>query len=426
MADKPPQKPRRDLRARLGRTITPKNEPGGDAAADPATPPSVASAAAPAAAPAKSTPAPRIKGTPPPPGGIAAPPASIGMAQMPGSEVAPPPFARPAVSAPVSEAPSDPFAASTGPAQQVVRVEFDERLVADAEVGKGGKMIVVLAAVVSLIAGAGLGWSLGEMLTRRTIRERTIRDAQAVYASVDESAGMMDTISRRMNAIVTAAAGNPAEGTARAVDYESIEALQRIEKPFDAAAFTNRNYNALGPQNVNDLFLYLINIETIFRDIAALAAETLPESRRTELDRTAAETDSGATTNYGAVLARAEDGTVLGTLAYLEVQPPAEEGGTPQILARLTRGGQGRAFQLFTGGTEEEPQVIGTNQEFVLSIDNAASRGVLFEQMGAFGRYVQRIAALKQLVDATNEIAGRLRTAIANALQQEGASVRAE
>src|SRR5688572_529888 len=120
MADKP-TKPRRDLRARLGKTITPKTE--GAPAAGAATPPAVASAAA--------TPAPKIKSGG---GGIAAPPPTIGTAPIPGSELAPPPFARPVVAEPPR--PADPFAAVVPVQQQVVRLEFDERPVADSEVGR--------------------------------------------------------------------------------------------------------------------------------------------------------------------------------------------------------------------------------------------------------------------------------------------------
>lgn len=409
MSEKP-NKPRRDLRARLGKTITPKTA-GGDAAAPPA---GVGGAAS------SPTPAPAVKppaGVAAPPAGIAAPPAGIAAPPFGGApEVAAPPFAKPAAAPPESV---DPFGASAGQEQapQVVRLEFDDQLVTDKEVGKTARMRLVIVSAVVLAVGAGIGWGAGQMAGDRAMFDRIVRDAQSIYGSVDTASATIDTTQTLMNSIITAAAGNPQDGTAPRVDYESVEALRALAKPFEASAFSGKNYNALSPETVHDLFLYTQNIDRIWRELRVLAAETLAENRRAELDRTATATAEGASTNYGAVLSRNEGGQLVGKLAFLEIQ--AEEGAAPRVLARASRGGQAREFQVFAGN-----QQIGETAELVLLVDGAGSRGVLAEQTGAFGLYVQRIRDLKILIDETVEVQGRLLQSISRALTDAGASTR--
>lgn len=410
MADKPKKK--RDLRARLGRTITPKTKGGESPAGPPGAgggpvpPPSLGGAPA-GGAPA-GTPAP--KGVTPPPSGVAAPPPGIGTTPAPGG-LAPPPFAQ--QKAPAAE-PADPFA-SSAPAQQqqVVRLEFDDRPVEDAEVGRKQRFRILLVAAVVLVAGLGVGWGAGGMLERRAIYNRTVRDGQEIYNTVNEASQTVTAAQRHIDAIVTSAAGNEAEGTAPAVNYDAIEALRALEKPFDASAFTTKNYGAFQPNTVNDLFTYMMNVQKLWEEFRALAGATLPEAAREELDRTAEVTSEGANTLYGAVLSRAEDGRMGGSLAFLSI----EEGddGTPRVLARGTRHGQGREFQVYTGIDQE----VGSSPEFVMLIDGAGSRGVLAEQTGEFGRFLQRIRQLKMLIDQTVEIQGRLLQALGEVARLE-------
>ncbi len=404
MADKP-TKPKRDLRARLGRTITPKTQGG----AEPAAPPDVGGAAAPAAeAPAPAVKAPAVKGPPAgiaPPVGVVAPPAAIGGSPFSSTpDIAPPPFARPAAA----------------PQQQVVRLEFDDKLVTDQEVGKGTKTRTIIIAAVVALVGIGVGFGVGSMIGQRELFKRTVRDAQDIYHDIDEASRAVTSAQTHMNAIIAAAAGDPNAGTGPAVAYSEIEALRALHKPLEANAFATRNYHAMSAV-VGDLFAYLRNIDQIWESIQALAAETLAENRRPELDRTATEIGEAANTQYGAVLQRTEDGQLMGSLAFLEISQG--EDGTPHVNARGTRGGAAREFQVFSNADDQE---IGTTPAFVMLIDGAASRGVLVEQTGAYGRYLQRIRDLKLLIDQTVEIQGRLITGISTALTEAGASTTPE
>ncbi len=417
MADKPKKK--RDLRARLGRTITPKTQgggapaPGAGGAGGAVPPPNLGGAQA--EAPASRAPAAKGGVTPPP--GVAAPPAGIG-GGIPGGDVAPPPFARPQQpSQPAPAQPADPFSAGAGaaPSQQVVKLEFDDKLVTDQEVGKGKRMAVVIVGVVCVAVGAAVGFFGGSTYENNKIFDKTVSDAQDVYASVDEAASTVTAAQRHIDAMVEAAAGNQAEGTAPAVSYEAVEALRALEKPFELSHFTGKNYNALQANTVNDLFQYALNIDSLWHEFSSLAAQTLPEARREELDRTATEIAEQANTQYGAVVTRAEDGRIFGSLVFLS------EGTEGNVMARATRGGQGREFALFSGGEDQE---ITDAAEYAMLINGQTSRGVLAEQTGAFGQYLLKIRELKLKIDSTVEIQGRLMQAISAALTEAGAPVR--
>lgn len=413
-------KKKRDLRARLGRTITPKTK-----GAAPVAPPGAASPpAAGAALPATPTPQGTAGVTPPsgvtpPPSGVAGPPPGIGSG--PGG-IAAPPFAQPEPAAPVG--PTDPFAAAApAPAEQrVVRLEFDDRLIEDKEVGKADRFKLVIVAGIMAAAGLGVGFFGGSTYETNKIFDRTVRDAQSIYQAVDEASATINAAQRHMSTIVQAAAGNEAEAVTSSVDYVTIAALLALEKPFNASAFTGKNYNALAPNVVHDLFEYLMNIERLWRDFAGLAAMTLRPTAREELDRTANETAHGASTMYGAALIRDEGGMLVGGLVFVEAAgDEAEEG---QVQVRASRTGPGRNLDVYHG--YEEQIVEEGSTSWVLLVDNARSRGVLSEQTGAFGRYLNRLREIKPLIDQTVEIQGRLLTAISGALTEAGASTTAE
>jgi len=423
-------KKKRDLRARLGRTITPKTKGGGGA---PAAPPNLKAdepqAKAPDAAQPAPTPKPKPKGVTPPPAGVkppptgvAAPPAGIG-GSSPGA-VAAPPFAQPPAQPAAPVAPADPFAAgAAAPQEKVVRLEFDDRLVKDAEVGKGRTLVIGVVAAICIVVGLGVGFFGGSTYENNKIFDRTVRDAQSIYGSVNEASTTINAAQRHVNTLVQTAAGSESEGEPPGVDYDAIRALQSLERPFDASAFTGKNYNAFSAETVHDLFQYLMNVERLWQDFRALAAMTLPDTAQEELNRTATATAEGAQTLYGAVLQRGPEGRVLGSLVFLT---PTESG---QVEARATRNGRARTLDVYSA-SEQEIEGPGEGQEagpinYALLINNANSRGVLAEQTGAFGLFLNELRRIKPLIDQTVEIQGRLLQAISTALTEAGASTTA-
>ncbi|MBX3272551.1 MAG: hypothetical protein KF729_19990 [Sandaracinaceae bacterium] len=332
--------------------------------------------------------------------------------------IAAPPFAQPAPVAPIG--PADPFsAAAAAPQEKVVRLEFDDRLVADAEVGKTQTFKIAIIAAVVLVVGLMVGFFGGSTFENRKIFDRTVRDAQSIYTSINEASATITSAQRHINAMVTAAAGSEAEGRAPAVDYDAIAALRALQQPFNANAFTNKNYNAFSAETVHDLFQYLMNVTQLWHEFQALAASTLAEAAREELNRTAGELAESATTQYGALLMRGEGGVLAGSLVFLS---PVDGGQPGQVLARPSRRGPGRNMTLFSFGDGQSIEE-GAAPSFVMLIDNATSRGVLADQTGAFGRYLNDLRRIKPMVDQTVEIQGRLLTSISQALTEAGATV---
>ncbi|MBN8613313.1 MAG: hypothetical protein J0L92_22155, partial [Deltaproteobacteria bacterium] len=327
-----------------------------------------------------------------------------------------PPFAQPAAAPaapPKPRPPSDPFAAqasSYGGGPQEVRLVIDEKPVSDDEVGRQQRGRTFLVAGVCILLGAALGAGGGSMNGRRAIYNVTVRDGHDIFTAVDTASRTVLDAQSKIDACVAAAAGQG--GQPARVDYASIEQLRALENPLQAGAFARKNYGAFQPQTVDDLFSYYNNIQQLWAMFGHLQATTLPEARRTELDRTATATSESASAQFGAVLVTATEGEgdaavsrTVGQLAFLEEAPP--ENDEPRVLVRGTRGGPGRAMAVFAPGVE-----IGSAPTHVLLIDGAGSRGVLASQTGAFGEYVNSIREIKTLMDATIEIQGRLTTSL--------------
>ncbi len=395
-------KPKKDLRARLGKTISPTT-PGAPPIAAPGAVPGISAPTAPAAASDPGVLAPPPIAAPP-----IAPPPIAAPASIFGSDIAPPPFAQPAAAAPKRPSiPADPFAAAQVPSgPQEVRLVIDEKPVNDSEVGRAQRGKLFAIAAVCILVGTALGWGGGSMNGRRGLYNITVRDGHDIFNVVNAASHTVEEAQQKVNACVEAAAGQG--GQPSRVDYASIEALRGLENPLSAGAFARKNYNAFQPGTVDDLFSYYNNVQQLWTLFQHLENSTLPEARRAELDRTATATADAASQQYGAVLVRQSDedgGMIMGQLAFLEEAPP--ENNQPRVLARGTRGGPGRAMAIFGPGLE-----IGTSPSYVLLIDGAGSRGVLASQTGAFGQYVNDIREIKTLMDQTIEIQGRLTTSL--------------
>ncbi|UJR79882.1 hypothetical protein [Sandaracinus amylolyticus] len=397
------KKPKKDLRARLGRTISP-NTPGAAPIATPNVAGAAPAAAPAAAAAAAAVPPPAIAPVVAPP--VVAPPAAIAGPKLPfgGPDVAPPPFAQPKAPESVRpKAPVDPFAA--GPAvaagPQEVRLVIDDKPVDDSEVGRKQRGRNFLLLGIGLVVGALLGGGFGSMNGRNVLYNVTVRDGHEIYQTVTEASARVLDAQTKIDRLVERAAGHG--GQAAGVDYDTITELRGMEVPISAGAFARKNYGAFQPGTVDDLFAYYNNVQLIWERIGRLAATTLNETRRAELDRTAAAAAESATALYGVVpVSNEEAGGIVGSLVLLE---PIE--GQTKLMARARRGGPGRELERFVADTE-----IGTTPATVLIVDGAQSAGVLSEQLGAFRQYVQDITELKRMMDQTVEIQGRLTTSL--------------
>ncbi|MBX3250253.1 MAG: hypothetical protein KF901_23955 [Myxococcales bacterium] len=394
--DKKPRKIK-DLKARLGRTIAP-NTPGADedvapapnlggpapaaSPAAPATPGAAAPAPQPIAAPAAAKPKPKAV---PAPGGLVAPP-----------------FAQPKA-APSAPPPADPFAAAAPAAAgpQEVRLVFDDRPVEDEEVGRKKRSRNFLLIGIGLVLGVVLGYGTGSVMNGRKTYNMAVRDGSDLYQAVRTASTKVADAQRLVDQAVTAARGAP--GKAPAVDYEAIEALRRIEKPFNANVFSRKNYGLFEPATVDGLFDYYNHINQIWSKIEGLAASTSGEARRNELNEAATAVE-GAAALTGCLVAIDEDRYVC-NLGYVRIPEEAQRGAAKVFIRASRRARQEAERPLYVGG---EP----TAGESVILVNSAQSMGVLGEQSSLFAEYVRDMGMLKAMLDETVTLQGTLEQAL--------------
>ncbi len=382
-----PKKPRKlkDLKARLGRTIVPNTGQGG--APQPGGPPQLGGPGgfvSPQGSPAGS-------------GGSVVPPPSLGSAAPPSMSVAPPPFLKPK---PARS--GDPFsAASKAPEQREVRLVIDDKPVDDAEVGRQQRARTYLLIAGGLIVGMGVGGALGSTMSDRKVYNHTVQDGKDVYQSVRNASGTVTNAQQLIDRAVTAARGGP--GQAPKVDYEAIESLRALEKPFVAGAFTRKQYMRFKATTVDTLFAYYNKVNQLWDSYDGFAARTLPEQRRKVLNASANAATAMATSPTGCVPMNVE-GRLLCGLVYVEAAPP--QGGKPvtQVMVKPTRKSR-RAVEktLYTGQDLSE-----SPENFVILTHTPRSVGVLGEQATEFAVYQRDVLRLKKLVDEAIEMQGNL------------------
>lgn len=405
MAAKKPRKIK-DLKARLGRTIAPTTEKGGEDIA----PPPGAAAAAPTAAPAGAA-APKPK--PKPAGGVVAPP---GMAKPPGGGgLVAPPFAQPKSEAPKSVRPADPFAAAEPAAggPQEVRLVFDDKPVEDAEVGRKRKGRTIMLLGIGVVLGLILGFGTGSVMNHRKLHNTAVRDGKDLYDAVREASNRLSEAQTLVDRAVGAARGGP--GKAPAVDYEAIQGLRALEKPFTASTFSRKQYGLFETSTVDSLFDYYNHINQIWDRIEALQGLTAGEQRQAELNE-AAEAASGSTSALTGCLVTfdSESGRWLCNLGYVRVPDDAQETG--KVMVRASRRARREVEkEIFTG-----QELNAENQgNFVVLVNAQQSIGVLGEQASLFAEYVRDIGALKAQLDETVEVQGRLESSLGTIANNE-------
>jgi hypothetical protein len=309
--------------------------------------------------------------------------------------LAPPPFANKAAARA-----ADPFkAASVPPTAQEVRLVIDEKPVADAEVGRKKRFQTILLLLVGFIIGAGIGWGLGSVLKDRQLISLALADARDIYQTVQTSSDVVSQAQTLVNRAVTAARGGP--GKKSEVDYEAIESIRALEKPFDAGTFNRKRYSAFQPQTVDDLFEYYNNVNILWERFERLANRTLPEARRAALNQ-ALEATENVAQPIGCVPRLVEQRYVCGMVFV----GPKEDGDGTTVMVRSQRRSP-REFEktVFDGDQELTAE---TADSFVILVDPSISGGVFGEGASEFAQYLADIQAIKALMERTIEIQGRL------------------
>jgi hypothetical protein len=445
------KKPKKDLRARLGRTIAP-NTPGappiaapGGVIAPPSAAPATPTAAAPgpaAAVPAAAAAPPAAKAQP----AIAAPPVMAPARNaFGGADIAPPPFAKPAEppppEAPKARRPVDPFAlapASHGP--QEMRLIIDEKPLEDAGAAARRRNRNIVVVVLSIAAGLVLGGFGGAINGQHNVYNTSVRDGHEVHDVVETARHVVDEANTHLEAIAASAQGTGADHHPT-VNYDEIAALTALENPVHAGAFARKNYNLFPSEIVDDLFEYDRHVQALWAHFVRITSITTGPARRATLDTTAAAstcpgdlghddtsalaalaaaraaTSDAANSQYVVLLGTTDDGTVQGTLGFREADFDAtthEPTGRPFM--RAGRTGPGRAFDFWSPGAT----ISGTGSHLI-AIDGPASASILGERAGAFRTFAAELSETRELMHETLEIQQR----VVAALEQIGATPEA-
>jgi hypothetical protein len=258
------------------------------------------------------------------------------------------------------------------------------------------RVAMTAAAAALLAVGLGLGFLGGSTRENRVIYDRTLRDVRAVHSTLDEAGHTVEEAQRYLRLIRDGVGGQRGSGAGPTVDYESIDALARLERPFDTAQFTSRSYTALPTSVVQDLFEYVIHVRDVWERIGRLVASSRG-ALRSALDRGGVAVPEDT---VGAVLVRTEEGGVVGALAFLRV------GADGEFQARASRESRSIHVERYEAGP------LGTDARYVIPIDASQSRGVLSERRDSFARFAELVRELEVLLAETLELQGRLLRAL--------------
>lgn len=432
------QKPKKDLRARLGRTISPQTPGAPPIAAPGGIVPPAATPAAPAAAPAAATPAAAAPAAAAP--AVVAPPViapPVAAAKTPfGTDIAPPPFAKPAEPAKPEKKPRvDPFA-QAAVVPQTVRIAVDDKPVDDSEVGRrsGGRIFLVLG--VSLLAGAALGAGAGATNERNVLYNTVVTDGHEVYDAVDQASHVVLDAQTHVEALATAAGGGPSGHPS--VDYTELTALAAMPNPLQASHFSDRHYHLFQAGAQDDLFTYYNNIQLLWdqfhrlAEIASGPAERptvdqiaatgvcvtgLPPDQataRAAMDEAANATTTAASAQYVGALSLGPDGTPRAALRFAEAEVDASGAQTGHIAARATPTDAPVPLEYWTPTT-----ALTATPTHAMLINTANSTGVLSERLGAFREYVSALQETRTLMGTTIEVQGRLTTSLGDIARLE-------
>ncbi len=424
----PSNKPRdiKDLKARLGRTVTP-GQVGGSmppVGRGGSVPPPVAGGSVP---PGMRPPI----GNPLAPASVPAPPFAGPTSQQPGARL-PQPVARPGA-APVPGAAPAPAARPAGVApfdvmapavvaEKKVRLVIDDSAVKEDEIGRKSNMRNVVLLLIGLVFGLAAGFMVFSTGAERKQYNMAVRDGKDIYARIQAVSKQLDSAKEDLHKVVEASSGGP--GKQAHVDYASVQQLVGIKKPFSAGEFSRRRYLAFPTSVVDDLFDYYNNINLMWDKFAVLSAKTAGDNARKKLDESAKTTDQLLTTDYGLVVTKSGD-LFAGGLVVVRPKPPdaaddaakskskskgkgkgkAEKDDASQIMLVSSReGGREVERKLFTG----QPEFADKEGDYVILVDKGHSMPILGAGAKLFGDFRGELMETQALMDKTVEIQGRL------------------
>ncbi len=377
-----PKKPRnlKNLRARLGRTIAPNTQQGAGAAVPP----------------------PGVGGLPAP-GAPAQPaaPAQPKPAATPSAQPIAPPFGAPAQpAAPAQPKPADPFGAATQPAAapREVRLVIDESPVDEAEVGKKSRSKVFMLVGIGLFAGLLVGTGLMSVVNENKAFNVAVRAGKAVYEKINGASTAVQDAQRLTAKLVKSLEVKP--GRAPRIDFDSLQKLQQIQKPFDPKVLAPYRRGLLyhSPAVLDALIEYSNLLDTFWTKASALAAKSLAKQRRAVLEESAGMVGAMQGTQTGCILVEVDKELKCG-LVYVHGKPGPD--GKVRVSSTL----RGRTFEKVLYAGQED--LLQNPDSYVIVADARRSQGVLRSTVSAFAEFRREAVELKELADKLLEVQGR-------------------
>jgi hypothetical protein len=420
----PSNKPRdiKNLKARLGRTITP-GQVGGSMPPLGSAPP----------APGGSLPPPNLRGSVPPPV-VGNPLAGPGMNPLGGSamggmprnnSVPTPAFAqpRPAPGAPMGmmapAAAPQPRAAAASPfdiaapvavTERKVRLVIDDSAVKEDEIGRKSAMRNIVLVVIGSALGLAIGFGVGSTGADRKQFSMAVRDGKDIYARVSDVGKTIETAKSSLKKAVESSQGGP--GKVAKVDYAAIEALVALKHPFSADEFARRRYLAFPTATVDALFEYYNNINLLWKKFESLGGKTAGDARHKALDKAAAAAEQLMANEYGMVLSKNGD-MMAGGIVLVKPKPAEdaaadakkeEEDAAPKVLVSSKEGGREVERTLYTG----QEDIAEKYDQYVIMVDKGRSMAQLGGAANLFGELRGELMETQAIMDRTVELQGRL------------------
>lgn len=318
----------------------------------------------------------------------------------------------------------DPFAAAsvgTVAANKRVTLVIDDSAVKEDEIGRKSRGRAMALVIVGLLLGVAVGFGVGNTADKRTQYKIAVRDGKDIYARVGEVSKTLETAKELMKRAVDASAGGP--GKKAGIDFEAIEQLVALKRPFSANEFHRRIYRAFGDNVVDDLFDYYNGINLLWDGFTSMGAKTAGAARHEALQKSAAAADGLLNTDYGMVLSKNGD-QLAGGLVFLTVAPPkaaGEEKAAPEKKGKKGKGAEkadeGIKVKVSSSqGGQEVERTLYTGQDglgdsfekYAFLIDKVRSRTILGESANLFSKYRGDLMELNARMDKTNEVQGRL------------------
>lgn len=387
MTNPPKKKPRdiRDLKARLGRTLTPQTRPevtprigGTPPGASPFAPPG---GGMPPGAPAPPQPPPNFGGVPGPtvPGPAATPPTS--------------PFQPPPAPMQQNLSPLAPQPAAHMSARPPAPI--DDSPVEAKETGTKKRIPVAMLAVGAVV-GILAGYAIANTMADRKLYNRAVRDGKSLDDAVEKSSKTMERAQSLALGVLKAALGQ--KGQKPTLDVAKIKELRGLEKPFQSQVIIGKQYGAFGPEAVDLLFNYLNGVTRVWDNMATLGKMVGSNARLKALESTVSGA-GGATT---ACVPAASRTGMRCSLVFSTT--PDKRAKSVKVRAQAS---SGRSYEktLFTG----EEDLSKNPSQYAILVDSAASVGVLGSQADNLGDFSRVLRQVVEGIAATRETETRLK-----------------